>query len=284
VEAVGARGDELRAAVRAGDVAKVSAILDEVPQLVDASEDVLGRARPSDEPGMPLLHLAVAEGRLEMAELLVARGANLDARNGGGRCALHDCFELARDDIARLLIAKGATLDACAAAAYGEHARLEALLRAEPAQANDRSTGLTPLGWAGFAHDARSAEILVAHGAVIDRPPYDRDAWGPVSQVAAIPVARVLLAHGADPNCQDLEGRTPLHRAIASRLVNDPTEFVRLLLDAGADPTRRDHAGRSPLDEALARLGEPAETYFPRKPLGPKRLEAAIELLRSRSR
>jgi ankyrin repeat protein len=251
------KSKRLRSAVRASDLAAVAAILDGEPGLVNALDEAVeedpveapARGRPSDQARMTLLHLAVAEGHAAMAELLAARGAALDARNAGGRTALHDCFELGRDAIASSLIAAGATIDVCAAAAFGEHARLQAILHAEPAQANDLSTGLSPLGWAGYAHDAASARILIEHGAIVDRPPHDRHAWGPTCHVADIPVARVLLEHGADPSCQDPHGDTPLHKVLASRLVPDPTDFVRLLIEAGADPGRRNRAGRSPLDD-----------------------------------
>jgi ankyrin repeat protein len=277
VDAVDAAGDELRAAVRANDIAKVTEILDDDPDLIRASEDLHERERPSDEPRMSLLHLAVAEGHAAMAALLVGRGAPLDARNHGGRTALHDCFELGRDDIGRMLIANGATLDACAAAAFGEHERLEAILRDDPAQANDRTTGLAPLGWSGYAQQATSADILIAHGAVIDA-----DAWAPACHVAAMPVLRVLLERGGDPNTPDDRGRTPLHLLFASTLVRDPTEAVRLLLEHGADPQRPDRDGKTPLDVALAETGAETSTYFPKRPLGPKQLESAIASMRAK--
>ena len=280
VDAVNGHGVAVRAAVRAGDVAALTKLLDDDPELVDTGDDLEERERPSDERGMTLLHLAVATNQTAIVDVLVARGARLDARNGGGRTALHDCFELNRDDIAKRLIAAGATIDACVAAAYGYHDQLREILRADPAQANDMTTGLLPIGWAGFAQDAESARILIEHGAIVDRAPYDDEAWGPTCMGAAVPVARVLLAHGADPNHQDADGDTPLHRVVASRLVKDPTEMVQILLDAGADPHRRNHAGASPLDAALARRGEIAETYFPKQPIGEKQLDRAIELMR----
>jgi len=279
VDAVNGHGDAVRAAVRAGDVAALSALLDDDPELAQMGDDLDERERPSDERGMTMLHLAVAANQREVAELLVARGARLDARNGGGRTALHDCFELARDDIAKLLIDAGATIDACVAAAYGNHDKLREILRAQPAQANDMTTGLLPLGWAGFANQPESARILIEHGAIVDRAPYDYEAWGPTCMVSALPIARVLLAHGADPNCEDPDGNTPLHRVIASRLVKDPSAMVQLLLDAGADPARKNAAGESPLDAAVAQRGRQAETYFPAKSVGDKQLDRTIALL-----
>lgn len=273
--------ERLRAAVRANDLGAVAAILDGEPALVSAREDAHTRTRPTDEPHMTLLHVAVAEGHAEIVDLLISRGVDMNARNGGGRTPLHDCFELGHDTIARRLIAAGATIDVCAAAAFGEHARLAQILAADPAQANDLSTHLSPLGWSAYAGDVEAARILIAHGAIVDEAPYDQHAWGPVCHVANVDVARMLLAHGADPNCQATGGDTPLHQVLASRLVRDPTDFIRALLEAGADPDLKNQAGRTPLDDAQARQGEEAETYFPRRGLGAKDLTAVIELLRA---
>jgi len=276
VGAVDSEGERLRQAVRAGDGATVAAILDATPELVHLGEDVDDRGeRPSDTRGMTLLHLAVAENQRAMAELLLARGAPLDARNADGRAPLHDAFELARDDIAQLLIAAGAAIDACMAAAHGMHDRLAAILAADPAQAGDMTTGIPPLGWATYAADTRAVEILLAHGA-----PLDAHAWDAVCHVGQVAIARLLLAAGADPDAADERGCTPLHRVIASRLVRDPAPLVALLLAAGADPTRTNAEGATPLDEAEAHTGAQAETYFPKRPLGEKQLAETIRLLR----
>jgi ankyrin repeat protein len=276
VGAVDSEGERLRQAVRTGDGATVAAILDATPELVHLGDDIADRdERPSDTRGMTLLHLAVAENQRAMVELLIARGAPLDARNADGRAPLHDAFELARDDIAKLLIAAGAAIDVCMAAAYGMHARLAAMLDADPAQAGDLTTGVPPLGWATYAADTRAVEILLAHGA-----PLDAHAWDAVCHVGQVAVARLLLAAGADPNVADARGEAPLHRVIASRLVRDPAPLVALLLAAGADPSRTNADGATPLDAAEAQTGAHAETYFPKRQLGEKQLAETIRLLR----
>jgi len=276
VGAVDSEGERLRQAVRTGDVATVAAILDETPELVHAGEDIDDRAaHPSDTRGMTLLHLAVAENQGAVLDLLIARGAPLDARNADGRAPIHDAFELSHDDFAELLLEAGAHVDACTAASFRMHDRLRAILHDDPAQANDRRTGIPPLGWAAYASDTEAAEILLARGAVVDC-----EVWGPVCHVAQLAFAKLLLAHGADPNVTDEQGRTPLHLVVASRLVRDPADFVKLLLDAGADPQRRDSAGRTPLDEAEAHVGAQAETYFPPRSLGERQLAETIRLLR----
>jgi len=284
VDALNDFGQQLINAVHAGDLETMRRILDSHPELVNASTDAHPQMRPSDTLAMRLIHLAIAEARIDALRLLVERGADLNVRNADGRLPLHDCFELNHDDYAKILLDAGAVPDVCAASVYGLYDQLEQILKSDPANATDLTTGNSPLGWAVFGRQPKSAEILFEHGAIADRPPYDSYAWGPASGVASTVVTPVLLEHGANPNWHDDGGNTPLHRAIQSRLIVDPAEFVQLLLDAGADASIRNNAGRTPLEEAEALLlaGQNAETYFPVRSKGPKRLEQTIEILRSR--
>jgi len=162
------------------------------------------------------------------------------------------------------------------------HDQLQQLLKDDPASANDLTTGNSPLGWAVYGQQPKSATILFQHGAVADRPPYDSYAWGPASGVSSIDVTRVLLEHGANPNWRDEAGNSAIHRAITSRMVLDPAKFIQLLLDFGADASLRNREGRTALDEAILQTRKIAETYFPVRPIAPKRLEQAIEMLLSR--
>jgi len=284
VLALATHGPDLVLAVQNGDAEKVSALLATHPGLVNAPVDLDPHVlRPSDARAMRLLHLAVAADQREILKLLIERGANMNARNADGRKPLHDCFELGRDDLAQILLGAGAEPDVCLAAAWGMHAQLTELLKHDPDQANDLETGMSPLGWCAYGGDqSSSAEILFGHGAVVDRAPFDWAAWGPATHVANTAVARVFLAHGADPNARSqVGGDTPLHRVITSRLVEDPSDFVAMLLSAGADPSIANDAGQTPLDEALAQQVAKVETYFPARPVRGKQVERTIALLRS---
>lgn len=292
VDALLDSGQQLTQAVRAGDIKTVSAILDRHPELVNASTDIDQRVlMPVDYTGAPskprelltlrLLHLAIVENQPDVLRQLIANGADVNARNEDGRLPLHDCFELSHDDLAKILLDAGAVPDACAAAAYGMHDRLGQILEHAPEEANDFRTGNSPLGWAAYGHQPTSAEILIEHGAIVDRPPYDSLAWEPAAMVASKDVARVLLEHRANPNWQDADGNTPLHCVLRSRIVLDPAAFVRLLLDFGADAKLRNHAGRTALEEAEMQTDRNAETYFPIRKIGPKKLDESLQLLRA---
>jgi ankyrin repeat protein len=282
VDALHDFGQQLINAVHAGDLETIRRILDSHPELVNAGTDLPRHDRPSDTVAMRLIHLAIAEAKVDVLRLLIERGADLNARNADDRLPLHDCFELDHDDYAKILLDAGAVPDVCAAAVYGMHDQLQQILQSDPAKANDLTTGNSPLGWAVYGQQPKSATILFQHGAVADRPPYDARAWEPASGVASIEVTRVLLEHGANPNWQDEAGNTAIHRVILSRMVLDPAKFIQLLLDSGADVSVRNREGRTPLDEALLQTGKIAETYFPVRPIAPKRLEPTIEMLRSR--
>ena len=282
IDALNDFGQQLINAVHDGDLEATRRILDSHPELVNASTDVHPRMRPSETLTMRLIHLAIAEAKIDVLRLLIERGVDLNARNADGRLPLHDCFELNHDDYAKILLEAGAVPDVCAAAAYGMHDQLERILKSDPGNANDLTTGNSPLGWAAFGHQPKSATILFQHGAIADRPPNDSYAWGPAAMVASTDVARILLEHGASPNWRDERDNTPMHRVITSRIVLDPAKFIQLLLDFGADPSLQNHEGRTPLDVALLETGKNAETYFPVRPIAPKRLEQTIEILRAR--
>lgn len=295
VDALNDVGQRLINAVRDGDLKTTREVLDQHPELVNAKTTIDQRAlipvdytgaeaKPREMLALPLLHLAIVAGKIDALRLLIERGANVNARNADRRLPLHDCFELNHDDFTKILLEAGAVADVCAATAYGMKDRLREILAQHPEDANDLQTGNSPLGWAAYGHQPEAATVLLEHGAIVDRAPYDAKAWGPAAMVASEDVARVLLEHGADPNWRDEGGNTAIHCAIRSRIVGDPAEFVRVLIEFGADSKLRNRDGHTALEEALMQTGKNVETYFPIRPLAPKRLDRTIELLRSSER
>jgi ankyrin repeat protein len=72
--------------------------------------------------------------------------------------------------------------------------------------------------------------------------------WNPSDQAATIVS---LIRAGADPNCCDKRGVTPLHRAVRTRCA----AAVRALLEQGADPRQRNRNGSTPLTLATLNTG-----------------------------
>jgi ankyrin repeat protein len=91
------------------------------------------------------------------------------------------------------------------------------------------------------AKNRRGAEPL--HAAAVGGP--GSATWDPRAQAATI---AWLIGAGADPNAVDMDGVTPLHRAVRTRCA----AAVEALLAGGADAERRNDGGSTPL--RLARL------------------------------
>jgi ankyrin repeat protein len=101
--------------------------------------------------------------------------------------------------------------------------------------------GLLRAGADVGAKNRRGQEAL--HYAAIGSP--GSRTWNPAAQAATI---ACLIEAGADPNTVDMDGVTPLHRAVRTRCA----EAVRTLLAHGADPARKNKSGSTPM--VLARL------------------------------
>jgi ankyrin repeat protein len=268
------RSDLFFASIRSGQVAMMDALISAEPELLGQTIDLSHRGLPGDEAGMSPLHVAACARQVEAARRLIEHGVDLNLRNGGGRMAVHDAFEQGQLEIAQMLFDAGCEVDACAAAAFG---RLEDLESRLPADANDMTTGLSPLGWAAYGQQVEAAKMLIAAGAKVAGDPWDELAWGPACDVCAMDVAKVMLEAGADPNWRDSDANTPLHLVLASPLVAEPSFFIETLLEGGADPTARNAQGHTALD--LARAQKTVQAYQPANGRPGKTLERTIEVL-----
>ncbi len=259
--------------VEAGDTDGVAAALRDEPALARAVADEAGA--PGGVAGHTALHHAVAHGHLGVLDLLLDAGADAEARNGDGRTPLHDACEFGRDDLGDRLLERGATFDVCSAAIRDRQDVVRALLDDDPALVDDRSTGLSPLGWASYGDRADMARLLLARGARHDD--FEILCAAAVGHVA---VGRVLLDAGADPDGADARGTTPLLMAVQLRYTCDASAFVRMLLEAGADPCRRDARGRTPRELAEACAEAVAAHDATQPPAHRRRYDLVVEALR----
>lgn len=237
------------------------------------------RIDETDSSGMTPLGIAVKRQNLEMAKLLIDRGADVRAGSGDYGTPLHLAVmgrgpeEEANVEIAELLIARGADLEALGpiprwtplhqAAAWGRVEMAELLIK-RGANVNSRPRdpgGQTPLHTAVMVkRSLPMASLLVDHGA--DLRARDHIGCTPLDLALLNPrpsldVVKLFLDHGADVNSRtqggafDWEaGATPLHRAVFHREIG----IVELLLSRGADINARNRMGMTPL--ALAKLWE----------------------------
>jgi len=231
----------------------------------------------TDSSGMTPLGIAVKRQNLEMVKLLLDRAANVRAGSGDYGAPLHLAVmgrgpdEEANVEIAELLIARGADLEALGPiprwtplhqAAAWDRVDMAELLIKKGANVNSRPRdpgGQTPLHTAVMVKRSLSmARLLVDHGA--DLRARDNIGCTPLDLALLNPrpsldVVRLFLDHGADVDSRtqggvfDWEaGATPLHRAVFHREIG----IVELLISRGADVNAKNRMGKTPL--ALAKL------------------------------
>jgi uncharacterized protein len=193
----------LVAAIRTGDVAALQKLLDENPLLASSRlGGSAGNRTPlhvvTDWPGFfpngPLvvrmliaagadpnarnpgkrcaetpLHWAASSDDVEVASALIEGGADLEAADGSIDTPLGNAVGYACWEVARLLVAKGARVDwLWQAAALGMTTRLAEMLAEGPVEANKLSQAF----WHACAGgQRRAAEYLLSHGADLNWVP-----------------------------------------------------------------------------------------------------------------
>jgi len=228
--------------IEQGKVEPLRHLVADRPELL-AARTSLGRAG---------LHAAIYARQVEVARALIEAGIDLRARTAEGRTALHDSIEFGMHEVQQLLIESGAEVDICVAAILGRLDRLHELLDRDPALANDRSTQLSPLGWASFGNRVAAATDLIDRGARMD----DGELLCAAS-VGHVEVGRLLIERGADPNAIDAgAGGTALHAAASMKYARDSRPFIEMLLDNGADVNVLTTKGKTAAEIAEARAAD----------------------------
>lgn len=193
-------------AARAGDVAVLKARLEEK----DAPNAI-------NELGDSPLHLAAAEGRVEIVELLLQAGADALQKNRAGKIA----SELAKDE---------ATREACRA---GEALRFREL-KLFPAVRADKVEVVSEALKQGVSPNALSEDNALC-------------LLGVALEAGALQSLKVLLAAGAKADYVQPNGKSLLHLAAGL----GRAEAIPLLLAAGADPMHRAGNGATALHDAI---------------------------------
>lgn len=160
-----AQGGEIHKAITKGDLKKVAALLNSHPELLE-SKDSLERTP---------VFLAVAKNQVEITALLLANGADVNARDGYGQVLLIQALSgFNHDKMVRLLLSKGAELNppdqlVSPLSYVAMNGQLEdaKILIANDANINFVS-GMTPLYYAVTSNHREMVELLLANGADVN--------------------------------------------------------------------------------------------------------------------
>ncbi len=167
------------------------------------------------------LHTAARFGREDLAEVLIARGADVAAGDEpSGNTALHIAAQYGNVAVARGLVARGADVNA-----RNKHGRTPL---------HDAVSGLA--GTSDLDGRLEVARLLLSRGADINargsgRTPLDEAAGSSDNRANGERMTELLLAAGASPRAEAQQQESPLQRA-ASR---GNLATVQHLLDAGAE-------------------------------------------------
>ncbi len=205
----------------------------------------------------PLIITALL-GQTTIAELLISAGADVNAHNTGftgeNRTVLHNAVIEGKKEVAELLIANGAYVDAATnlalhtplivAARKGNRDMVE-LLISKDANVNAADfNAVTPLYNAVVSGDLDTVQLLVSNGADVHAKILGGESPLHATAYTGNPrIAELLLANGAEINVADQYGYTPLRRTVDKGNL----AIAELLIKKGADIATKDTNGVTPL-------------------------------------
>jgi serine/threonine-protein phosphatase 6 regulatory ankyrin repeat subunit B len=200
---------EIHESTRKGNAASVEALLKKHPELVNNR----------DADGWTPLQIAADCGKSEVAEILLAAHADVNAANPAGYTALH------------LAVSEG-------------HKGIVALLLTNKVDVNAKeNSGMTPLYFATAHKQEEIAELLRKHGATGAFDPLVDKIVLAASDGDVESVKVLIKEHPDLINASSPDGMTPLHHAA----VNHRIETVAFLLANHADLNAKDISGCTPL-------------------------------------
>lgn len=236
-------------AIAAGEIEEVQRMLETMPGLVNMHGPHPwwgGRPQP--------LHIAIENGRRDIFDLLLARGADINGDNASYDHWSPLMLAMKQPEMRDELLRRGVTVGLAEALMLADDTRVEALLQSSglPAVApNDGS-------FLAFARTTRAIDLLLAAGAEIDR----KDRWGtrPIEAMSKLGLHGAQLVHhmiarGSAPSAAD-HARLGDIAALVRLAESDPPaathdsvmmaavdtrqhDIVMWLLERGADPNAR---------------------------------------------
>ncbi|XP_053767402.1 ankyrin-2 isoform X20 [Desmodus rotundus] len=208
------------------------------------------------ESGFTPLHIAAHYGNVNVATLLLNRGAAVDFTARNGITPLHVASKRGNTNMVKLLLDRGGQIDAktrdgltplhCAARS-GHDQVVELLLeRGAPLLARTKN-GLSPLHMAAQGDHVDCVKHLLQHKAPVDDVTLDYlTALHVAAHCGHYRVTKLLLDKRANPNARALNGFTPLHIACKKNRI----KVMELLVKYGASIQAVTESGLTPIHVA----------------------------------
>jgi ankyrin repeat protein len=177
--------------------------------------------KDEENGGLTPLHVAAEFGRVDIAQMLIAAGADVNMQDDIGETPLHRAAYYGIVEIVRMLIAAGSDVNILSVSNWSS------------------------LHWATTKGDEEIAQILIDAGADVNvKNKRDWTALHLAVWENNSSITKILIDAGADLNSQTIFGTTALHLAV------DKTEIAQMLVDAGVRTDIRDKYGKLPYDLA----------------------------------
>ena len=220
--------------------------------LAAAAGFAAGCAEPYHAP--PLIE-AARHGSLDTVKELVATGADVNVVEGQAYTPLCAASVRGSCEIAEFLIAHGAAVNGVGTnrqttplhwAVMADQPAMVKLLLDRGAAAGAESYEGRPLS---NARSVPVARLLLEHGAPVNTPGEQRAPLHAAAYDGRFEVLKELLARGANVNATNSWGATSLHEAARSEAAR--AELALALINAGANVNARDPGGSTPLHVAV---------------------------------
>ncbi|XP_072559717.1 ankyrin-3 isoform X28 [Paramormyrops kingsleyae] len=208
------------------------------------------------ESGFTPLHIAAHYGNINVATLLLNRGAAVDFKARNDITPLHVASKRGNGNMVRLLLERGAKIDAktkdgltplhCGARSGHEQVVEMLLDRGAPILSKTKN-GLSPLHMATQGDHLNCVQLLLHHDVPVDDVTNDYlTALHVAAHCGHYKVAKVIVDKKANPNAKALNGFTPLHIACKKNRI----KVMELLLRHGASIQAVTESGLTPIHVA----------------------------------
>nr|XP_020853866.1 ankyrin-3 isoform X19 [Phascolarctos cinereus] len=224
----------------------------------DSNADVESKmvVNRTTESGFTPLHIAAHYGNINVATLLLNRGAAVDFTARNDITPLHVASKRGNANMVKLLLDRGAKIDAktrdgltplhCGARS-GHEQVVEMLLDRDAPILSKTKNGLSPLHMATQGDHLNCVQLLLQHNVPVDDVTNDYlTALHVAAHCGHYKVAKILLDKKANPNAKALNGFTPLHIACKKNRI----KVMELLLKHGASIQAVTESGLTPIHVA----------------------------------